>query len=66
MISTGPLSRTALSRVTVVGERGWVDLVLPAVRRPLGGLYASVGVVTPLLSVIGVFGVYGRLPGIFA
>ncbi|MFG3368762.1 hypothetical protein ACGF0K_27820 [Streptomyces sp. NPDC048156] len=66
MISTGPLNRTALSRVTVVGERGRVDLVLPGVRRPLDGVYAPVDVVTPRLSVIGVFGVYGRLPGIFA
>lgn len=34
MISTGPLSRTALSRVTLVGARGRVELVLPS-REPL-------------------------------
>ncbi|MFD3475347.1 MULTISPECIES: hypothetical protein [unclassified Streptomyces] len=40
MISTGPLSRTALSGVTLVGERRRVELVLPS-REPLGvfGVY---------------------------
>ncbi|WP_405476849.1 EsaB/YukD family protein [Streptomyces sp. NBC_00009] len=37
MISTGPLSRTALSRVTLVGARRRVELVLPS-REPLGVL----------------------------
>ncbi|MFH8731104.1 MULTISPECIES: hypothetical protein [unclassified Streptomyces] len=39
MISTGPLSRTALSGVTLVGERRRVALVLPS-REPLDvGVY---------------------------
>ncbi|MFD0059787.1 type VII secretion integral membrane protein EccD [Streptomyces sp. NPDC056690] len=41
MISTGPLSRTALSRVTLVGARGRVELVLPS-REPLGVLLPEV------------------------
>ncbi|WP_328874435.1 type VII secretion integral membrane protein EccD [Streptomyces sp. NBC_00287] len=47
MISTGPLSRsatgsrTALSRVTLVGERRRVDLVLPS-REPVGVLLPEV------------------------
>ncbi|MET8212825.1 type VII secretion integral membrane protein EccD [Streptomyces sp. NPDC005373] len=41
MISTGPLSRTALSRVTLVGARRRVELVLPS-REPLGVLLPEV------------------------
>ncbi len=41
MISTGPLSRTALSRVTLVGARGRVGLVLPS-HEPLGVLLPDV------------------------
>ncbi|MFC9493613.1 EsaB/YukD family protein, partial [Streptomyces sp. NPDC056982] len=40
-MSTGPLSRTALSRVTLVGARGRVELVLPS-REPLGMLLPEV------------------------
>ncbi|MGW0766905.1 type VII secretion integral membrane protein EccD [Streptomyces sp. NPDC002676] len=41
MISRGTLSRTALSRVTLVGERRRVDLVLPS-REPVGLLLPEV------------------------
>ncbi|MGW7527621.1 type VII secretion integral membrane protein EccD [Streptomyces sp. NPDC054783] len=41
MISRGTVSRTALSRVTLVGERRRVDLVLPA-REPVGLLLPEV------------------------
>ncbi|MFB7193911.1 type VII secretion integral membrane protein EccD [Streptomyces sp. NPDC056240] len=40
-MSTGPLSRTALSRVTLVGARGRAELVLPS-REPLGVLLPEV------------------------
>ncbi|MDJ0345620.1 type VII secretion integral membrane protein EccD [Streptomyces sp. H10-C2] len=41
MINTGSLSRTALSRVTLVGERRRVDLVLPS-QEPIGLLLPDV------------------------
>lgn len=41
MISRGTVSRTALSRVTLVGERRRVDLVLPS-REPIGLLLPEV------------------------
>ncbi|MET7839175.1 hypothetical protein ABZT45_11210 [Streptomyces sp. NPDC005356] len=41
MISTGPLSRTALSRVTLAGARRRVERVLPS-RAPLGVLLPDV------------------------